>query len=73
MTTHKAIREALEAATKNGWQTHVADNDQLRALLADLDAKTEALQTIIDASDKGHAAIIGRHVAQARAALKGTP
>lgn len=46
MTTHKAIREALEAATKNGWQTHVADNEQLRALLADLDAKTAEVERL---------------------------
>lgn len=72
MTTHKAIRDAQLYAGQDGPYVLIRDEDR-RALLADLDAKTEALQTIIDASDKGHAAIIGRHAAQARAALKGTP
>lgn len=52
MTDHeKRIREALEAATKNGWQTHVIANDNLRALLADLDAMRVALEKLTFAVD----------------------
>jgi len=76
LTTHKAIRDALEIATKNGWQTHVADNDHVRALLADLDAKTEALERIASITNQmfgGDWDEIEDAREIARAALKGTP
>lgn len=43
MTTHKAIRDAAE---EGPYYTAMVAKPDLRALLADLDAKTEALKSV---------------------------
>ena len=70
MTTHKAIREALATGSK-------FTQDDLRALLADLDAKTEALKSVqaaIYMDDAGQLRLTRSFdEAVIDAALKGTP
>lgn len=68
MTTHKAIREATE---EGPFYTAMVAKDDLRVLLADLDAKTEALNLI--ASAENSALDLAYCKGVARAALKGTP
>lgn len=69
MTTHKAIREATE---EGPFYTAMVAKDDLRALLADLDAKTEALNLVTDyiRTMKGQD---HEYTTTIDAALKGTP
>lgn len=71
MTTHKAIREATE---EGPFYTAMVAKDDLRALLADLDAKTAMLESFMSLDRQCLKDIYGSEfISTVDAALKGTP